>query len=284
MRPVNHTKETPICGRWRFTNTLDSWNWQGLEGEKAEIEVYADAAYVALWLNGKKVASRKIKNCKAKFTVKYQPGILEAVAYSADGTEISRSHLTSGTMPAHIKICADKKRMKADGQDICFLMMELVDENGAVYPAKETKISVKVSGAGQFIKNIGGLPCAYVFMALFADTLDHIEWKHDIRCDGIAMSVYNIIAVASVGVCTGIFNFLLAKAGYIAPTVNELGQTIAAVQPDAVRNVITFSFVGLEVITGIVLAILLIFLNVEKDIEKKQAEIKARHEKASGKE
>lgn len=137
---------------------------------------------------------------------------------------------------------------------------------------------------GQFIKNIGGLPCAYVFMALFADTLDHIEWKHDIRCDGIAMSVYNIIAVASVGVCTGIFNFLLAKAGYIAPTVNELGQTIAAVQPDAVQNVITFSFVGLEVITGIVLAILLIFLNVEKDIEKKQAEIKARHEKASGKE
>ena len=29
---------------------------------------------------------------------------------------------------------------------------------------------------GQFIKNIGGLPCAYVFMALFADVLDHMEW------------------------------------------------------------------------------------------------------------
>ena len=36
----------------------------------------------------------------------------------------------------------------------------------------------------QFIKNIGGLPCAYVFMALFADTLDHLEWKSGIRCDG----------------------------------------------------------------------------------------------------
>ena len=30
---------------------------------------------------------------------------------------------------------------------------------------------------GQFIKNIGGLPCSYVFMALFADVLDHVEWK-----------------------------------------------------------------------------------------------------------
>ena len=70
---------------------------------------------------------------------------------------------------------------------------------------------------GQFIKNIGGLPCAYVFMALFADVLDHVEWKSGFRCDGIAMSVYNIIAVAMVGICTGVFNGLLAGAGYVAP-------------------------------------------------------------------
>ena len=38
---------------------------------------------------------------------------------------------------------------------------------------------------GQFIKNIGGLPCSYVFMALFADVLDHVEWKTGFRCDGI---------------------------------------------------------------------------------------------------
>ena len=70
---------------------------------------------------------------------------------------------------------------------------------------------------GQFIKNIGGLPCAYVFMALFADCLDHLEWKTDIRLDGAAMSIYNIIAVAMVGIMTGVFNWLLARAGYIAP-------------------------------------------------------------------
>ena len=131
---------------------------------------------------------------------------------------------------------------------------------------------------GQFIKNIGGLPCAYVFMALFADVLDHMEWKNRNRCDGIAMSVYNIIAVAMVGICTGIFNGLLSGAGYVEPELVE-GVTVAASQSEAVKNVITFSFVGLEVITGIVLAILLVFLNVEKDIGRKQAEIVARRGK-----
>lgn len=131
---------------------------------------------------------------------------------------------------------------------------------------------------GQFIKNIGGLPCAYVFMALFADVLDHMEWKNHSRCDGIAMSVYNIIACALIGICTGIFNGLLSGAGYVEPELIE-GVTVAAAQSDAVKSVITFSFVGLEVITGIILAVLLIFLNVEKDIGKKQAEIAKRREK-----
>ena len=129
---------------------------------------------------------------------------------------------------------------------------------------------------GQFIKNIGGLPCAYVFMALFADVLDHMEWKTNFRCDGIAMSVYNVIAVAAAGVCTGIFNIMLSKAGYVAPHLNELGETVAVTQNPAVQSAITFAFVGLEVITGIVLVVLLFFLNVEKDIEKKQEEIKTR--------
>lgn len=130
---------------------------------------------------------------------------------------------------------------------------------------------------GQFIKNIGGLPCAYVFMAMFADVLDHLEWKVGFRCDGVSMSVYNIIAVAMVGVCTGIFNGMISGAGYVQPYLDEAGNLIAQ-QSEAVKNMITFGFVGLETITGLVLAGLLIFLSVEKDIDKKQAEIQARRE------
>ena len=128
---------------------------------------------------------------------------------------------------------------------------------------------------GQFIKNIGGLPCSYVFMALFADVLDHMEWKTGFRSDGLAMSVYNIIAVAMAGVCTGLFNGLLARNGYVAPELVN-GVTVATIQNEAVKNVITFGYVGFEVITAVILVILLIFLNVEKDIDKKQEEIKER--------
>ena len=127
---------------------------------------------------------------------------------------------------------------------------------------------------GQFIKNIGGLPCAYVFMALFADNLDNLEWKSGIRVDGITMSIYNIIAGAGLGLFTGIFNLMLSKSGYIAPSINATGQTIAARQPQSVKVAITFAFVGFEVITGIVLAVLLWFLNIEKTVTIKQHEIR----------
>ena len=130
---------------------------------------------------------------------------------------------------------------------------------------------------GQFIKNIGGLPCSYIFMALFADVLDHMEWKHRFRVDGLAMSIYNIIAVSIIGISTGIFNAMLSKSGYVAPELVN-GVTVAAEQSAAVKSTITFAFVGLEAITGVILAILLIFLTVEKNIDKEQAEIKARKE------
>jgi GPH family glycoside/pentoside/hexuronide:cation symporter len=126
---------------------------------------------------------------------------------------------------------------------------------------------------GQFIKNIGGLPCAYVLMALFADCLDHLEWKSGIRCDGTAMSIYNIIATSSVGICTGLFNLMLSKAGYIAPSLVN-GATVAATQSAATKGAITFAFVGLETITSVILVIMLSFLNVEETIERKQEVIR----------
>ena len=142
--------------------------------------------------------------------------------------------------------------------------------SGICWAASENMAVVLV---GQFIKNIGGLPCAYVFMALFADCLDHLEWKSGFRCDGTAMSVYNILATAIIGVSTSIFNALLSKSGYVAPEIQN-GVTVAFTQTQQVKDVITFSFVGLETITGIILAILLLGLNVEKNISKKQADIR----------
>ncbi len=166
--------------------------------------------------------------------------------------------------------------------------------------------SLVVVLVGQFIKNVGGLPCSYVFMALFADCLDHLEWKTDKRIDGTAMSIYNIIAVAMVGIMTGVFNWLLARAGYLAPItagsaaeaaavmtqngwVSQIALdavkpaadgvlTVALQQPQAVYGVINFAFLGLEVFTGALLVVILKFLDVEKHLPAEQAEIRARKE------
>lgn len=137
---------------------------------------------------------------------------------------------------------------------------------------------------GQFVKNIGGLPFSYVFMALFADVLDHLEWKNRFRCDGMAMSVYSMILTVTTGLATGIFNLGLGASGYVSPHFDSVkGITVAALQNGATQNTITFFFVGLEAITGLVCALILKNLNVEKSIAAEQAEIlerKRRKEKA----
>lgn len=137
---------------------------------------------------------------------------------------------------------------------------------------------------GQFVKNIGGLPCSYVMTALFADMLDHMEWRYDFRCDGLSASVQTIILTCTVGITSGVFNFVLAKTGYIAPAFDTVTKvTTGFVQPAATQNAIIFFFVGLEIITAIVGGVLLLMFRAEKNIVKEQAEIKARREKSENK-
>lgn len=162
---------------------------------------------------------------------------------------------------------------------------------------------------GQFIKNIGGLPCAYVFMALFADALDNLEWKNGFRCDGIAMSAYSVIITAAAGFVTGIFNGSIV-ADYVAPftaTAETLEQvlreiaslgytlqldpsqlvlsidgiyTIAVNQSAGVNSAFSFFFVGLEAFAGILYAIMLLPVTVEKTVGKKLIMIRARQKAA----
>ncbi|CAM5645790.1 MFS transporter [Streptomyces pilosus] len=128
---------------------------------------------------------------------------------------------------------------------------------------------------GQFVKNLGTLPMAYVFVALFADTLDHIEWRNGFRVDGVAMSLYSTITVAVLGVSTGLFNGMLSGAGYVAPHHDAAGDLLATQAP-AVQDTITFAFLGLSILTGLLMTGLLMLLNVEKGLPEKQAETAAR--------
>jgi GPH family glycoside/pentoside/hexuronide:cation symporter len=128
---------------------------------------------------------------------------------------------------------------------------------------------------GQFIKNIGGLPVSYIFMALLADCLDHVEWKAGFRCDGLSMSIYTIILTLTVGIANGVFNMGLAATSYVPPSLVD-GVTIAAAQSDATQNVITFMFVGLEIATAVIMFVLFLFEGVEKNLKLEQDEIAAR--------
>ena len=127
---------------------------------------------------------------------------------------------------------------------------------------------------GQFIKNIGGLPCAYVFMALFADVLDHSEWRSGFRSDGLAMSVYSIIAVAILGICTGIFNGVISAAGYVPPfeaTSATLSDTMASVAANGYTTQLSADAIASGVAN----------LNVEKTVGLKQNVIRQRQRAAA---
>ena len=111
---------------------------------------------------------------------------------------------------------------------------------------------------GQTLKGIGSIPGAYIMMALFADVLEHLEARFGFRCDGVSMSVYNAILTIVNGLATAFFLFFYDNSGFSSSAVAE------------------FFFVGYEIFAHAALIILLLFMNVEKNIEEEQKMIAAR--------
>lgn len=111
---------------------------------------------------------------------------------------------------------------------------------------------------GQTFKGIGSIPGAYIMMALFADVLDHLEARFGFRCDGVSMSVYNAILTAVNGLAVAFFLFFYDNAAF------DSGKTAE------------FFFVGYEIFAHLVLIVLLLFFNVEKNIKEEQIVIASR--------
>jgi GPH family glycoside/pentoside/hexuronide:cation symporter len=130
---------------------------------------------------------------------------------------------------------------------------------------------------GQFIKNFGLIPSAYVFPAILADVLEHAEWKNDFRIDGLTSSVINVITTICAGVGLAALNGLLSATGYIAPVTSAAGELVTVTQGAATQTAITIGFVGMDILTNALLVAILIFLNIEKKMPQISAEIQARH-------
>ncbi|MCM1412047.1 MAG: DUF4982 domain-containing protein [Lachnospiraceae bacterium] len=156
VRPVNHPGVRPSKSVWRGTNAIESWAWMGCDGNKAEVEVYSDAVSVELLLNGKSLGKKRLKECKAIFKIRYAPGTLTAVAYAADGSERGRREISSAEGKLSIAIRPETTIAKED--EIVYIPIDLVGENGVVEANSDRGLTVKVEG-GELLGFGSANPC-----------------------------------------------------------------------------------------------------------------------------
>ena len=133
---------------WSVWPTWESWNWQGWEGKPIEVEIFTKASYVALYCNstliGKKEVSRKT-GYKAVFNIDYEPGSLEAI------TDEGSAILYTAGEPAALRLTPDRRMITADGQDLCFITVEVVDAEGNVCPDAAIPCEAIVKGQGSLL-------------------------------------------------------------------------------------------------------------------------------------
>ena len=156
VKPVNHPGVRPSKSVWRGTNAILSWSWAGCKGNKAEVEVYSDQAQVELLINGKSVGQKKVKECKAIFKVKYQPGTVTAVAYDASGRETGRSELISADAPLKIAVRPEKRDAKPG--EVVYVPVNIEGANGVVESNADRKLTVTVEG-GELLAFGSANPC-----------------------------------------------------------------------------------------------------------------------------
>lgn len=135
---------------WSVWPTWESWTWEGHEGKPIDVEVYSRYPKVRLYLNDKLVGEQPTgveQQFKAVFNMPYQPGTLKAVGVE-DDREVEEKVLVTAGKPAKIRLTADRNTLTANGQDLSFVTVEVVDKDGCVVPGAENRLTFEVKGAG----------------------------------------------------------------------------------------------------------------------------------------
>ena len=130
---------------WSVWPTYESWTWPGHEGKNIDVEVYSHYPKVRLYLNDQLVGEKEVAQGMATFTLPYQPGTLRA-----EGGEEKVSLKTAGEAKT-IRLTADRTTLKADGQDLAFITVELTDGNGIVNLTANNELTASVSGSATLI-------------------------------------------------------------------------------------------------------------------------------------
>lgn len=165
VAPVNHTKHEHAPSSWKLTNALQSWSWNGCEGQKAKVEVYARAERAELFLNGKKIGSKKIpRTLRTKFMIPYEPGTLEVRAYDASGRLTGKKCLVSAGEDTRLSMMVEE-----DTEDLYFVKLRYTDRQGIVKPLAKGRIKMTVSG-GELLGM--GSACPYNPSGFLTDETD----------------------------------------------------------------------------------------------------------------
>lgn len=137
------------AGLWGVHPSWESWNWEGWEGRDINVVVCSRYPAVRLYLDGKMIGEKltnRETEFKAVFTIPYKAGTLKAVGVE-NGNEQETTILTTAGEPYAIKLTTTDKKIKAGGQDLSFVHVEIVDKEGRRVPNAENSVSFSIKGA-----------------------------------------------------------------------------------------------------------------------------------------
>ena len=136
------------------------WNWRGKRGQPIDVWVNTNADNVELFLNGKSLGKKDMpRNSHLQWSVNYQPGKLEAVAYKK-GKKLTAKVETTGT-PVEVVMTPYKTTMLADGKDVSVINLSVVDKDGREVPDADNMIRFVISGPGKIIGVGNGDPSSH---------------------------------------------------------------------------------------------------------------------------
>lgn len=135
---------------WEWEDVVADWSWEGHEGEMLEVHVYTNCEEAELFLNGKSLGKVKPQKLLASWKAPYETGVLRVVGYNA-GKNAVESELESVKNAVELRLTADQETLEADNQDLSYITIEAVDENGNRNPRAENLIRFEIAGPGELI-------------------------------------------------------------------------------------------------------------------------------------
>ncbi|OYX82170.1 MAG: beta-galactosidase, partial [Flavobacteriales bacterium 32-34-25] len=136
---------------------LPHWNWEGREGQETPVFVYTNYDSAELFVNGKSMGIQKKSNATPQnryrlmwMDVKYEPGTVKVVAFDKDGKAVAEEEIHTAGKGYQIVLDADRKTIKADGKDLSYVTVSVVDKNGVPCPTLTNQLQFKVKGKGKY--------------------------------------------------------------------------------------------------------------------------------------